>query len=109
MQAFFVFIMGLFSGPLFDRGYMRSLIVAGTVLVTVGLMTASVAHKYYSIFLSLGFCTGLGMGLLWVPSISIVGIYFTTKRPIAGGLAATGGGFGRLSCYINLNQPLTSA
>jgi hypothetical protein len=98
--------MGLFSWPLFDREYMRSLTIVGTIFLTVGLMTASAARKFYSIFLSLGLCTGLGMGFLWVPSISIVGTYFTTKGPIAGGLAATGGGIGKLPSHMHQKRHL---
>lgn len=96
MQAFLLFFAGVFSGPLFDRGYLRSLVVAGTVLITVGLMTASVARHYYSIFLSLGLCTGLGMSCLFTPSVAVIGTYFTTKRPIAAGISASGGGLGML-------------
>jgi hypothetical protein len=90
-----VFGAGIFSGPLFDRGYLRELLISGTILVTVGLMTASVAEHYYSIFLSLGLCTGVGTSLIFTPSIAIVGTYFSTKRQIASGISAAGGGIGK--------------
>jgi MFS family permease len=96
--------MAVISGPLFDKGYLRSLLIVGMIIITVGLMTASVARNFYSIFLSLGLCTGLGMGLVWVPGISAVATYFTTKRPLAGGLAATGAGFGYIPSTAYLDH-----
>jgi MFS family permease len=99
VQAFLLFGAGALSGPLFDRGYLRELVIAGAVLMTVGIMTASVARHYYSIFLSLGLCTGIGTSLLFTPSVAVIGTYFTTRRPIAAGISATGGGVGMNSSY----------
>ena len=97
IQGFLIFGAGVLSGPLFDRGYLRELLVSGAVLVTMGLMTASVSRHYYSIFLSLVLCTGIGMSLLFTPSVAIIGTYFTSKRAIAAGVSAAGGGVGMLS------------
>jgi MFS family permease len=99
-QGFLLFGAGVLSGPLFDRGYLRELLIAGSVLLTVGLMTASVARDYYSIFLSLGVCTGIGMSLLFTPCVAIIGTYFTTKRAIAAGTSAAGGGVGKCSTAL---------
>ena len=41
-----------------------------------------------------GFCVGLGSGLLFVPSVAIIPTYFTTKKVLATGLAASGGSIG---------------
>ncbi|WPG99108.1 Hypothetical protein R9X50_00191700 [Acrodontium crateriforme] len=57
-------------------------------------MTASIATHYYSIFLSLGICVGIGSGCLFVPSVAIVAQYFTTRRSAATGIVATGGSIG---------------
>jgi MFS family permease len=100
VQGFLLFGGGIFSGPLFDRGYLRALLIAGTIFTTVGLMTASVAQHYYSIFLSLGLCTGIGSSLLFAPSVAVLGTYFTSKRQIAGGMAAAGGGIGKFSIIL---------
>lgn len=95
-QAFIVFSGTIVSGPLFDRGYTRALLIAGAVLVTLGLTTASVARQYYSIFLSLGVCTGLGMSCIFIPSVAITPTWFTSKRPIVACIAATGSGVGKV-------------
>jgi MFS family permease len=101
IQGFLLFGAGSLSGPLFDRGYLRELVIAGASLITVGLMTASVARNYYSIFLSLGLCNGFGCSLLFTPSVAVIGTYFTTKRHIATGISAAGGGVGEFPGNCN--------
>jgi MFS family permease len=96
VQGFLLFGAGIFSGPLFDRGYLRELLIAGTMFMTIGLLTASVARHYLSIFLSFGLCTGIGMSLLFTPSVAVIGTYFTSKRAVATGFSAAGGGVGML-------------
>ncbi|KAI0096149.1 major facilitator superfamily domain-containing protein [Nemania sp. FL0031] len=94
VQGFLLIVIGVLSGPIYDLGYLKLLIFTGTVLVVLGLLTASVAYHYYSIFLSLGVAVGLGSGCLFVPSITITSTYFTTKRPITTGITAAGGSVG---------------
>lgn len=97
VQAFLLMFVGVLSGPLFDKGYLNILLVSGAVFMTVGLIATSFARHFYSIFLALGLCTGFGMGCLFVPSITIVSTYFQKGRVVASGIAATGGGVGKMS------------
>lgn len=94
VQAFLLIEVGIFSGPLYDQGYLRHLLLSGVFLVTLGLMMASLATEFYSIFLSLGVCSGLGMGLLFFPAISTISTYWTTRRGMANGIAASGSAIG---------------
>ena len=94
VQGFLLIVVGVLSGPLYDMGYLRALIGGGTCLLVLGLLLTSAATGYLSIFLSLSIVTGLGSGCLFVPSVAIVAGYFTTKRPLATGLAASGGSVG---------------
>lgn len=94
IQTFLLVEVGIISGPLYDQGYLRWLILSGSLLMVVGLMMTSLAKEYYSIFLSLGLCTGLGMGLVFFPGISAINTYFTTRRGMANGVAAAGSAFG---------------
>ncbi|KAJ8130417.1 hypothetical protein O1611_g3212 [Lasiodiplodia mahajangana] len=59
VQGFLLIIIGVLSGPIYDLGYLKHLIFTGAILVVLGLLTASVAYHYYSIFLSLGIAVGL--------------------------------------------------
>ncbi|KIW04944.1 uncharacterized protein PV09_04109 [Verruconis gallopava] len=107
-QTCLLFSIGGLSGPLFDRGHMRIVILVGAILLVVGLMTASVARRYHSIFLSLGVCVGLGQGCLFAPSMIIIGTYFTTRRPIASGLSAAGGGLASV-VFTAIFRPLVQS
>ncbi|KAI0544079.1 major facilitator superfamily domain-containing protein [Xylaria curta] len=94
VQGFLLIVVGVLSGPFYDLGHLKLLIFVGTALIVLGLLTASVAYNYYSIFLSIGVAIGLGSGCLFVPSIAIVSTYFTTKRPLATGITSSGGSIG---------------
>ena len=87
-------VVGVVTGPLYDMGYLHTLIYTGTFLNVFGLMMTSLSGQYYQVFLSLGICVGIGSGCLFVPSVAIVSTYFSTKRAAATGLTAAGGSLG---------------
>lgn len=101
MQSFLLIEVGIISGPLFDKGYIRILMAVGAILLPLGFLMASLAKTYASLFLSLGVCTGLGMGLLFFPAVTVITSYFTTRRALANGIAASGSAIGEY------NKPLT--
>lgn len=92
--AFLLVSLGIISGPIFDRGHVRGLVVAGTFFTVFGLMMASLSTEYYQLFLAQGVCVGIGGGLLFLPSVAIVATYFSTRRGIATGITAAGGSVG---------------
>lgn len=94
IQAFLLLVTGVATGPLFDRGYLNSLLLAGGFLTILGIMMTSICNKYWQVILAQGVCLGLGAGCLFVPSIAVVSVYFTTKRALATGLAVGGGSIG---------------
>ena len=57
-------------------------------------MMTSLAKEYYQIVLAQGLCTGLGAGMMFVPSIAIVSTYFVKNRSFAIGVGASGSSFG---------------
>ena len=81
---------GIFVGPLYDRGFLRTLVASGSFMIVLGMMMTSIAHSYYQILLAQGFCVGFGMGLVYVPVLGEVSCRFTKRRPIALGLSSTG-------------------
>ncbi|USW56818.1 Putative AMP-dependent synthetase/ligase, short-chain dehydrogenase/reductase SDR, ANL [Septoria linicola] len=94
VQGTLLLVVGVISGPLFDKGYFRAtLILAGLGLVT-GLMMLSLATEYYQIMLSQGVLVGICCGLLYIPSVALVPLYFKAKRGLALGLATAGGSVG---------------
>lgn len=78
------------TGPIFDRGYIRELLIVGTIITVLGVMMLSLATKYYQILLSQGICVGIGSAMLYVPSISLVAMSFDEHRALAVFIASSG-------------------
>jgi MFS family permease len=106
VNATFLISTGVLAGPLFDRGYVRHLMLLGSFMVVFGQMMLSLSTEYYQILLSQGFCVGIGAGLIYVPAIAMVNVKFTTRRAIAMGLVTSGASLGMFHAgpqnYINL-------
>lgn len=94
MQGFLLFLVGVIVGPIFDKGYLRSLVAIGAFLVVFGLMMTSLSTEYYQLFLAHGVTVGIGCAFLFLPSIAIVATYFTSRRAVATGITASGGSIG---------------
>ncbi|KAM7194060.1 putative major facilitator superfamily transporter protein [Naviculisporaceae sp. PSN 640] len=90
VQASFLFLVGVISGPLFDAGYFRYLLYAGIFLVVFGQFMTSLCDQYWQVLLAQGFCIGSGMGFLFLPSTAIVSQYFTKRRALAIGICSAG-------------------
>jgi MFS family permease len=90
VQAWLLISIGVLSGPLFDMGYFRSMLLVGNTLVVLGVMMLSLCTQYWQVFLAQGVCMGLGAGLLYIPSLALVGIWFEKKRAIAFGIVMSG-------------------
>ena len=90
VQAWLLIVVGVLSGPLFDLGYFRSMLLVGNFLVVFGIMMLSLSTTYWQVFLSQGLCMGLGAGLLYIPSLALVGVWFSKKRALAMGIVMSG-------------------
>ena len=90
------------SGPLFDLGYFRSMLIVGNFLVVFGIMMLSLSKTYWQVFLSQGVCMGLGAGLLYIPSLALVGVWFSKKRALAMGIVMSGIAVGKLDSHCTL-------
>ncbi|KAF7559181.1 hypothetical protein G7046_g4982 [Stylonectria norvegica] len=71
--------------------------LCGAVLESLSLILASLAKRTWHLFLTQGLLFGLGMGLLFIPSVGIIPQWFTTRRSLANGLATAGSGLGGLT------------
>ncbi|KAJ9664228.1 hypothetical protein H2198_000446 [Neophaeococcomyces mojaviensis] len=94
IQAYMVLTVGFFSGPVYDRGYLRALLIAGSFGVVFGHMMLSLCTEFWQVLLAQGFCVGMGAGCLFVPAVAILPTYFNTKIGLAIGLAAAGSSMG---------------
>ncbi|KAF2747427.1 MFS general substrate transporter [Sporormia fimetaria CBS 119925] len=96
IQAFLLLMVGALSGPIYDAGYFRHLLLGGSFLLVFGTMMLSLCTQYWQVLLAQAICIGTGTGMLFVPSVAILSSYFTTRIATAVGLAASGSSIGGL-------------
>ncbi|KAF2203387.1 MFS general substrate transporter [Delitschia confertaspora ATCC 74209] len=94
IQAFLLMMVGAITGPIYDAGYFRELLIGGSFMLVLGQMMLSLCKEYWQVLLAQALCTGIGCGALFVPSVAILSTYFTTKLATAMGLAAAGSSIG---------------
>ncbi|KAI1409051.1 MFS general substrate transporter [Hypoxylon sp. FL1857] len=94
IQMFMILLVGVVVGPIYDRGYLRSLLITGSFGVVFGHMMLSLCKEYWQVVLAQGFVIGIGAGCLFVPCISLLPTYFTTRMGLALGLAYSGSSIG---------------
>ena len=107
VQIFTLLVVGTFSGRASDAGLVHEAVFAGTLLIVLGLFMTSLSTQYYQLFLSQGICVGLGMGILYMPGLSVPASYFKEKKSLAVAVIASGAGSGGL-VYPAMVQQLLS-
>ncbi len=90
LQAALLLLVGPISGPLYDAGYFRELVVVGLFLIVFGQFMTSLCTQYWQILLAQGVTMGIGMGLTFLPSAAIMAQYFHKHRALALGISSTG-------------------
>ncbi|KAJ9667777.1 hypothetical protein H2201_001963 [Coniosporium apollinis] len=106
VQMFLVFMIGTFSGRALDYGLFRPIFVTGFCLHLSGMFMTSLCTQYWQLFLAQGLCTGIGSGLMFCPTMSLLSTYFSKKRALAIGIAASGSCTGGLIYPIIVQQLL---
>jgi len=94
IQSFLLLLIGVVSGPLYDAGYFRALVITGSSLVVLGLFMTSLCTQYWQVILAQGVCVGLGQGLIAVPAVAILPQYFMKHKALAVGVAVSGSSLG---------------
>ncbi len=96
IQIFTLLLVGTFSGRASDAGLVHEAVFAGTFLIVFGMFMTSLSTQYYQLFLSQGMCIGLGMGICYMPGLSVPASYFKAKKSLAVAIIASGAGSGGL-------------
>jgi len=91
------FVAGAGGGLLADRFGPRVVCSAGMVLIAAGLLVSSVATTITAIYAAYGVVIGLGIALVYTPSIACVQPWFTRRRGLAAGIASAGIGAGTVA------------
>jgi MFS family permease len=90
IQVFLLFFIGAVSGRATDAGHYRLIFITGSIFLLLGMFTTSVCTEYWQFMLAQGICVGIGCGLLFCPTLALIPTYFSKKRAIAVGIAASG-------------------
>jgi len=90
VQVFILLFISIFSGRAADAGLTRQFVLAGSLLLLLGTFATSWATQYWHIFLAQGVCVGVSLGLMWLPSLTLISHYFVRKRVLALTIASTG-------------------
>lgn len=102
------FIGAVYSGPLYDWGYLRSLISTGSFLAIFGMFMTSLCKEYWHFMLAQGILVGFGLGCLFTPCTGSVAAYFTTKRGRALALTFAGAPLGGVIFSIAFDRSVSS-
>jgi MFS family permease len=94
LQAFLLLLVGSVSGPIFDRGYLRPLLVFGSFCTVFGYMMLSICKTFWQAVLAQGFLIGIGGGCLFTPAVAVLPGYFRKHLGLAVGLSAAGSSMG---------------
>lgn len=96
VQIFLTFFVGTLSGRSADVGYAQYTALLGSTLLVFGTFMTSLATTYCQIFLAQGLCTGLGIGILYLPAVAVIGTYFSKNKAMALATSACGSGNGSI-------------
>jgi MFS family permease len=88
------FSVGAAGGMLSDRFGPRIVCSLGMACVAMGLLATSYAQSMVAVYWSYGVGIGLGIALVYTPSIGNVQPWFTARRGLASGIASAGIGLG---------------
>ena len=90
------YFFGSVTGRLSDRFGPQRIITAGAVIMGAGLTLTAAAPRMWIGYLAYGVGAGVGASCAYVPTLALVGGWFTRHRTTALGLAAAGTGCGTL-------------
>jgi MFS family permease len=90
------FVLGVGGGMLADRFGPRAVCMTGMACIAAGLLGTSLAQSMATVYLCYGAGIGIGIALVYTPSIACVQPWFTRRRGLAAGIASAGIGAGTL-------------
>ncbi len=94
LASLLYFGLGAFGGMASDRWGPRVVGIAGMLLIAAGLLVASLAQSLTVVYAGYGIGVGLGIALVYTPSMGAVQPWFLRHRGLASGIASAGIGMG---------------
>jgi MFS transporter, OFA family, oxalate/formate antiporter len=97
VAAFLWFLAGAPGGMLADRFGARRVALAGVACMVAALGLAAVSESVTTLYVTYSIGVGIGVGLVYVPSVGAVQPWFTSNRAFASGIAVAGIGAGNIA------------
>ena len=97
LAAFVWFLSGAPAGVLADRYGVRRVALAGVACIAAALWIAAEARSLGVLYAIYSIGLGVGIGLVYVPSIGAVQPWFKAHRALASGIAVAGLGAGNVA------------
>jgi MFS transporter, OFA family, oxalate/formate antiporter len=97
VAAFVWFLSGAPAGVLADRYGVRRVAIVGVACIALALAIAALAGSLNVLYATYSIGLGLGVGLVYVPSIGAVQPWFSANRALASGIAVAGIGAGNIA------------
>ena len=97
VAAFLWFLCGAPGGVAADRFGARRVCAVGVACLVAALFLASRAGSLEALYASYSIGIGLGVGLVYVPSVGAVQPWFAANRALASGIAIAGIGAGNIA------------
>ncbi|XP_074534512.1 monocarboxylate transporter 2 [Halichoeres trimaculatus] len=85
-----IHIVAPVSSALSVRYSHRAVVVVGGLICSIGVVLGSFSRNLVELYLTVGFLNGLGYALTWTPTMTMLGLYFEKRRPVANALASSG-------------------
>ncbi|GJJ08885.1 hypothetical protein Clacol_003105 [Clathrus columnatus] len=98
------FMVFLSQGAIYAFGVYQDFYTQRIRIPRFFMLSLAQPHNYYQVFLSQGVGVGLGMGLVYLPSVMLGFHYFKRRRGVAIGIVSTGSAVGGICQTIGLNH-----
>ncbi|KAJ3375781.1 hypothetical protein GGF31_002985 [Allomyces arbusculus] len=93
----FMYLLGVYSGRLADVYGYRRMVLAGTVIMVVGLVLAAFATELWHLMVTQGLLLGIGCSVTYFPGVAVNAQWWDRYRSLATGIAVAGAGAGGLA------------
>jgi MFS transporter, OFA family, oxalate/formate antiporter len=87
-------LLSIVSGRLSDRYGPRKVVAFGGIILGVGYILMSLIHGLWQLYLFYGVLVAIGLSAIYIPLVSMIARWFTTRRGLMSGIGISGIGFG---------------
>uniref|UniRef100_A0A3B3VP77 Si:dkey-246g23.4 n=1 Tax=Poecilia latipinna TaxID=48699 RepID=A0A3B3VP77_9TELE len=78
------------SSALSARFSHRAVVISGGLICSAAVVFGALARSLTELYITVGFLNGFGYALTWTPTVTMLGLYFDRRRPVANALASAG-------------------